>query len=162
MSLTRVADVLDKLYDLFVADATLAAAVTAQTLRIYDGPPITDLSAPSVLCVGAQPSVDEEVGTSVTWEWSSSGTSGHFADIAELIDVPCGIYHLTGDSNDMRAARRAAIGLYAAAAEAVRASTLNIDVVMWCTTAVSSIVQTQTTKGAEVLIRFTARVRTQI
>lgn len=162
MSDTRVADVLDALYDLIVAQTEIAAAITAGTLKAFDGPPTTDFSAGSMLVVGGALTVDEEdPETSVSWDWAAMGRSGQFADIAEWIDVPCAV-HTFGGSTDMRAIRRAAIALYAKAATAIRSSTLSIGEVMWCTCAVSSIQQMQTQSGAECMVRFVARVRTQI
>lgn len=162
MTDTRVADVLTALYDLFVAEAYLAAEVTAGRLKIFDGPPAVDFEADSMLVVGGLPIVDDESETSVSWEWGSLGRSGQFADIDEVIDVPCGVSTVLGNSRDIRTARTSAITIYAKAASAIRASTLSLDVVMWCTTAVSAIKQTQTPTGAECLVAFTARVRTRI
>lgn len=162
MTDTRLADVLDAVYDLLAADTTIAAAVTAGTLKLFDGPPTVDWSGNSMLVVGGLPVEDDESETSVTWSWGSSGRSGEFADVDEWIDIPCGISSVSGNSHDMRALRRTAIGLYAKAASALRASTLNIDVVMWCTSAASAIKQIQTPSGAECIIAFTARVRTRI
>lgn len=161
MSLTRVADVLDKLYDEALVNATLAALVAAGDLVISDGPPIIDWSGKSLLIYGGTDSQEEDGVTNVAWQWNTSGTSGSTAEIAETIQVPCAIVTLRGDA-DMRAARRRAMDIYAAAAEQIRGSTLGIDVVMWETCAVSSIRQSQTADGAEVAINFVAHVRTQI
>lgn len=164
MTDTRVADILDGIYDLFAANATLAAKVTAEQLKIFDGPPTVDFSAPTMLVVGGLPVEDDESMTEVAVNWGSLGRSGQYADVDENIAVPCGIASKIGDSNPagMRAARRAAIDVYAAAASALRASTLSIDVVMWCFSGVTSIRQLQTPSGAECLITFTALVRTRI
>ncbi len=163
MSDTRVADILDALYDLLVAQTDIAAAITAGTLKAFDGPPTTDFSAATMLVVGGTPSADdiETPETSVSWDWATMGRSGEFADIAEFIDVPCAIQTFGGHTN-MRAIRRTAITFYAKAASAIRASTLSIGQVMWCTCAVSSIRQEQTQSGAECLVNFVARIRTQI
>lgn len=163
MTETRVADVLDALYDLVVAEPTIAAAITAETLKAFDGPPTTDFSADTMLVIGGAPFADEVESpeTSVSWDWAAMGRSGEFADIAEWIDVPCTI-QTRGGSADMRTIRRTAITFYAKAAAAIRASTLSIGEVMWCTCAVSSIRQEQTNTGAECLVTFVARVRTQI
>jgi hypothetical protein len=165
MSDTRVADVLDELYDLLAADSTLAALVTSNRLRIFDGPPVSDFAADSMLVVGGVAEVEDDTQTEVSWDWSSLGVSGALADVDEFIDVPCGIASKRGandPSSTIRALRRSAINIYAAAASAIRGSTLGIDQVMWCTCAVSSIKQMQTADGPECLIRFTARVRTRI
>lgn len=165
MTDTRVADILDALYDLWAADATLAAMVTAETLKISDGPPTIDFSARDMLVVGGLPvEDDEESTTDISVTWGSLGRSGGYADVDETITVPCGVASLLGDSTPagMRAARRNAINVYAAAASALRDSTLGIDVVMWCLSGVSGIRQRQTQTGAECLIAFTATVRTRI
>lgn len=161
MTDTRVADVLDALYDLIIAESTIAAAITAQTLKVFDGPPSIDWSGDSLMVIGGRPYVDDEAETSVTWDWGSLGVSGAMADVDEMIDIPCGVGSLAG-RNDMRTLRRTAIGFYAKAASAVRASTLGIDQVMWCTTAVSGIKQQQTQSGAECFVDFLVRVRTRI
>lgn len=165
MTDTIVADVLDKLYDTWVADATLAAMVTSKRLRIFDGPAATDFAADSMLVVGALPVVDDESETSVAWEWASLGVSGAFAEIDEVIQVPCGVASRRG-SNDsgatIRAIRRSAISVYAAASSALRGSQLTLPQVMWCMSNVSSIKQLQTADGPECLVAFTAYVRTLI
>lgn len=163
MTDTRVADVLDALYDLIIAQTDIAAAITAGTLKAYDGPPTTDFSAGTMVVIGGTPSADdiETPETSVSWDWATLGRSGAFADIAEWIDVPCAV-QTRGGSTDMRTLRRTAITFYARAATAIRGSTLSIGEVMWCTCAVSSIRQEQTQTGAECLVNFVARVRTQI
>jgi len=162
MTDTRVADVLNALYDLIAAETSIATAVTAGTLTLSDGPPTVDWSGASMLVVGGVPVVDDESETSVSWDWGSLGRSGQFADIDEWIDVPCGISSKSGNSRDMRTLRGVAIGHYAKAASAIRASTLSLDVVMWCTCAVSAIKQLQTGSGAECIVAFTARVYTRI
>jgi hypothetical protein len=163
MTDTRVADVLDALYDLIVAQTDIAAAITAGTLKAFDGPPTTDFSAATMLVIGGAPFADEieTPETSVSWDWAAMGRSGAFADIAEWIDVPCAI-QTRGGATDMRALRRTAITFYAKAATAIRGSTLSIGEVMWCTCAVSGIRQEQTHSGAECLVTFVARARTQI
>lgn len=163
MTDTRVADVLDAVYDLFVAEPTIAAAIDDGTLVAFDGPPTIDFSADLMLVVGGSVEVDNDAGeTSVTWDWSAMGRSGGNADVEEWIEIPCAVASLDGDAGNMRAARREAIGIYAKAAAAVRDSTLGIGEVMWCICAVSGIRQLQTEDGAECLITFTVRVRTRI
>lgn len=165
MTDTRVADILDALYDLWAGNATLAAMVTAGTLKISDGPPTIDFSARDMLVVGGLPiEDDEESTTDVGLNWGSLGHSGQYADVDENIAVPCGVASVLGDSTPagMRLARRNAINVYAAASSALRDSTLGIDVVMWCLSGVTAIRQRQTQSGAECLIAFTALVRTRI
>lgn len=164
MSETRIADILDGLYDLFAAEATLAAMVTANTLKIFDGPADIEFSAPAMLVVGGQPIVEDESETTATWDWASLGRSGQYADIDEWVFVPCGIATVTGDSTNaaMRVTRRNAINIYAKAAAAARASNLDIDVVMWMITQTSAIRQQKTQSGYECFVNFTVAVRTRI
>lgn len=164
MTDTRVADILDAIYDLFAANTYLAAEVTAERLKIFDGPPTVDWSAASMLCIGGLPIEDDESATEVNLNWGSLGRSGQYADVDENIAVPCGITTKLGDSTPagMRAARRTAITLYAKAASALRDSTLGIDVVMWCFSGVTGIRQAQTPSGSECFVAFTALVRTRI
>lgn len=166
MSDTIVADVLDKMYDLFAANSTLAALVTANRLRIFDGPSDVDWASESMLVVGGRPIVDDtETATSVEWDWATLGVDGAHAEIDEIIQVPCGIGAMRGintTDSTIRQVRRSAISIYAAAASALRGSTLSLGQVMWCTCNVSSIRQFQGTSGPECLIDFTAYVRTRI
>lgn len=162
MSDTRIADILDALYDVVVAQTDIAAAIAAKTLRAFDGPPAVDFSAGTMLVIGGAVNIDDEPQTEVTWEWGSLGVSGTFADVDEQIDIPCGISTKAGNSQAMRTLRRTAIGFYANAAAAIRGTTLSIPQVMWCTPAVSAIQQLQTQSGAECIVSFIARVRTRI
>lgn len=167
MSDTIVADVLDEVYDLFAADATLAALVAASKLRMFDGPVVSDYAADSMLVVGGRATVtDEEPRTEVQWDWASMGVSGAVSEVDEVILVPCGIAAKRGSNTTdvtIRDVRRSAINIYAAAASALRGSTLGLPRVMWCTSNVSSIVQQQTTvDGPECFIDFTAYIRTRI
>jgi hypothetical protein len=166
MSDTIVADVLDKIYDLFAANSTLATLVAAQRLRIFDGPSDIDWASESMLVVGGRPIVDDtDSPTEVVWEWATLGVDGTHAEIDETITVPCGIGSMRGintTNSTMRDVRRTAIGIYAASASALRGSTLTLGQVMWCTANVSSIRQLQSTAGPECLIDFTAFIRTRI
>jgi len=166
MSDTIVADVLDAVYDLFVADATLAALVTAKKLRTFDGPPTSDWAADSMLIVGGRVQVDDEESlTEVSWDWATMGVSGAVSEVDETIAIPCGIAAMRGSSStdaNMRQVRRSAINIYAACGSALRGSTLSLGRVMWCTSNVSAIHQMQTASGPECLIDFTAFVRTRI
>lgn len=164
MTDTRLADILDAVYDLFAAETTLAALVANGALKIFDGPPTIDFSATSMLVVGGRPVQDDESETTATLDWATLGVSGQYADIDEWVFIPCGVATVGGDSTSlgMRATRRTAITIYAKAASALRASTLSIDVVMWCIPQASSLKQQQTQSGSECFIDFTAAVRTRI
>jgi hypothetical protein len=166
MSDTIVADVLDGVYDLFVADATLAALVTAKRLRTFDGPPNSDWAADSMLIVGGRVQVDDEDSTTeVAWDWASMGVSGAISEVDETIAIPCGVAAKRGSNSTdatMRQVRRSAINIYAACGSALRGSTLSLPRVMWCTSNVSSIRQWQTTDGPECFVEFIAFVRTRI
>lgn len=161
MSDTRLADILDALYDKLILESTLAAAIAAGDLTITDGPPITDFSSDSLLVVGGIPEQDNDPETTSTWDWSTLGRSGTYADIAEWIDIPLAVTSLSGDAN-VRTARRTAIGYYAKAAALIRGDWSGIDVVMWSICGPALLKQRQTADGAEVLLTFIARVRTQI
>jgi hypothetical protein len=161
MSDSVVFDALDALYDKFVADATLAAMVTAQTLKIFDGPPTVDFSAPSILVVGARPIVDDDSATTVEWDWGTLGVSGTLAEVDETHEIPCGISSRDGN-NDMRTCRHTARDIWKAAAAVVRGTTLSIPQVMWCIPQVASIRQLHGASGSDVVVSFTAHVRTRI
>jgi hypothetical protein len=154
-------DALDALYDKFVADATLAALVTAQTLKIFDGPALTDLSAPSVLTVGARPVVDDDSASTSDWSWATLGVDGTNAQVDNTLEIPCGISSRDGN-NDMRTCRHTARDIYNAAAAVVRGTTLSIPQVMWCTPQVDAIRQFRGASGSDVVVAFTALVRTRI
>lgn len=163
MSDTIAADVLDQLYVLLTAETTLAAAMAAGTLKIFDGPPTVDFHAESMLTIGAWPVVGEtEPEVAINTDWSAMASSGALADVDQMIDVPLGIYTLLGNSDKMAVCRRTAITYYAKAASAIRGSTLSLGQVMWCIPDIGSVKQTQTENGAECLITFTAHVRTRI
>lgn len=162
MSDTRIADILDALYDLYIADAYLAAEVAANRLSIHDGPTTIELSKESILVIGGSVAVDEDAIGEVQWDWATLGVSGQFANIEEWVRIPCGISTTHGDADDMRALRRRAISIFAAAAAAVRGTNLGISCVMWCIPAVSQFVQRQTPTGPEVVFNFTVAVRTHI
>lgn len=163
MSDTKLADILDKLYDVLVAETTIATAIAANTLVVYDGPPINDLSRGTLIAVGGMPVIDGDLEVTSSWDWSSLGRSGTYADVAEWIDVPFGLATLTGDAN-MRTARRTLIGLYAAAAALFRGEWYvgqGIDTVMWSIPGQLSLTQRQTSDGAEIVGQFVVRIRTQ-
>jgi len=154
-------DAIDALYDKFAADATLAALVTAQTLKIFDGPALTDFSAPSILVVGAHPVVDDDSASINDWDWGTLGVSGTLAEVDESYEIPCGISSRDG-SNDLRACRHNARDIYNAAAAVVRGTTLSIPQVMWCIPQVTSVRQFRGASGCDVVVTFSAHVRTRI
>lgn len=163
MSDTLLADVVDALYDQLIAETFIAAQIAAQALRTFDGPPNGDMSPGSILSIGAQPTVDgEDVSTTVEWDWGSLGVSGQHADIDEWIRVPCGLHTIGGNSDGMRQVRRTAISLYAKAAAYIRGTTLSLPRVMWCIPQPGALTQFQSPQGAEVILAFTANVRTRI
>jgi hypothetical protein len=163
MSDTRLADITDALYDQMIAEAYIAEEIAENRLYTFDGPPIGAMPPGSILSVGASPSIDDEtVSTTVEWNWGSLGVSGAHADIDEWIRVPCGIHTLNGNSDQMREARRTAIAIYAKAAAFIRGTTLSIPQVLWCIPQPGALTQLQTPQGAEVIISFTANVRTRI
>jgi len=161
VSLTVISDALDALYDKFVVDATLAAMVTAQTLKIFDGPGTTDFSGSSILTVGAQPVVEDESVTTVEWDWATLGVSGTAAEVDETYEIPCGISTRDGN-NDMRACRHTAFDIYEAAAAVVRGTTLSVPQVMWCIPQVAAVRQRHGPSGSDCTVLFTAHVRTRI
>lgn len=163
MSDTLLADVVDALYEQLIAVPDIADLIAAKQLRAFDGPLIGDASTGTILSVGSQPSFDgEDTSTTVEWDWATLGISGQFADVDEWIRVPCGIHSIGGNSAGMRDVRRTAIGVYAAAATFIRGTTLGIPRVMWCIPQPGSLTLFQTPRGAEVVLGFTANVRTRI
>lgn len=165
---TQTADVLDALYDLFAGTTAITAAVTAGTLRMFDGPPTVDWGAPSMLSVGGAINVDlDNPDVAVGQDWATLGLD---AQIDEIIEVPCAAGSSDGDVGAMRTVRRTAIGIYAACATAARATNtpglglggLLLQNVMWCLPYVSAVRQMQGASGAECHVLFTIRVRTRI
>lgn len=161
MSDTRLADILDALYDGLIAETYIAAELAAERLKVFDGPPSIDWSGTSMLVVGGRPVQDDTSETTGSWDWGSLGVSGTQASIDEWVFVPCGIATVLGEAN-ARTARRTAIAIYAKAAAYIRGTTLGLDVVMWCIPQLTALKQQQTTSGAEVFIDFTAGIRTRI
>lgn len=161
MSLTVIANAMDALYDVLVLDATLAASVTAGTLKIWDGPAFGDFSEQSILTVGAQPIVDADNATSVDWQWATMGVDGTNAQVDEAYDIPCGISTASGGTN-MRTTRRTAFNLYEAAAAVIRGTTLSIPQVLWGIPQVTSVRYIQGESGSDCLVLFTAHFRTRI
>lgn len=161
MSDTRLADILDALYDGLIAETYIAAEISAERLKAFDGGAVTDWSAISMLVIGGRPFPEDLSETTSSWDWGSLGVSGTSADVDEWIFVPCGIATQLGET-DLRAARRTAIAIYAAAAAFIRGTTLSIPQVMWCIPQPNALRQEQTSSGAEVFVDFTAAIRTRI
>ena len=155
------ADVLDELYDTVVAEAYIAAEITAERLNVFDGPAVTDFSGASVMTIGALPVHEDESLTTSEWSWAAMGRSGANADVDDAFSIPCGIHTVLGD-NDLRTARRTAIAIYAKVAALVRDSTLGLPLVMWCIPQMGSLKQSPTADGSECLITFFVHVRTRI
>lgn len=162
MSLSVIADVLDALYDGLIAETTIAAKVAAGQLFVSDGPPLSDWSAPSILVVGSGPVQDDDSQSETTSSWATLGVDGTNADVEDILTVPLGVTTLIGDATQMRAARREAFTIYAAAYAYIRGTTLAIPQVMWCQPTGASIALQQTADGAEILLRFSARIVTRI
>jgi hypothetical protein len=157
---TLAADVLDAVYDVIAANATIAAAVTAGVLVLSDGPPYGSWGMASMLCVGGRVEVDsDDPDIGVTWEWSTSSTS---AQVAEVITIPVAVTGVDGVAANMRALRRTVIGYWAAASTALRTSTLALPSVMWCLPSPATVRQMQGQSGAECIITASVHVRTQI
>lgn len=160
MSESIWADVLDKMYDLVIAEAYIAAEITAGRLKVFDGPAL-DFSAKTMMTIGALPLVEDESETTSDWNWAAMGRTGANADVDDLFVVPCGIQTKLGEANQ-RTARRVAIDVYAKAAAFYRNTTLNLGAVMWLIPRLASLKQPYTTDGAECLITFGVHVTTRI
>lgn len=162
MSESIWADVLDELYDTIVADSWFATEITAERLAVVDGAIVTDFSGPSLLTIGVHPEHEDESATVVSeWNWASMGATGAMADVDDAFSIPCGISTVLGD-NDLRAARRTAITIFAKVAALVRNSNLGLSGVMWCIPQVASLRQLPTADGSECEISFNIHVRTRI
>lgn len=162
MSESIWADVLDKMYDLVIAETYIAAEIAAERLKAFDGPAINDFSAPTMMTIGGWPvQTDVEPETTSEWNWAAMGVSGTLADVDDAFSVPCGIQTFLGESNQ-RTARRTAINVFAKAAALYRGTTLTLGQVMWCTPQLNSLRQQNTADGAECLITFSVHVRTRI
>lgn len=162
MSETIWADVLDKMHDLVIAESYIAAEITAERLKVFDGPPINDFSEDTILTIGGLPiQTEAEPETTSDWNWAAMGRDGANADVDDMFSVPCGIHTVLGKA-DVRAARRTAIDVYAKAAAFYRNTTLTLGPVMWLIPQMASLRQSYTADGAECLITFFVHVRTRI
>lgn len=164
MSETIWADVLDEMYDLAIAEAYVAAEVTAERLRVFDGPPINQFEEDTILTIGGLPiQAEAEPETTSEWNWAAMGVNGTQADVDDAFSVPCGIHTVLGQA-DLRTARRTAISLYAKVAALYRGPALSLALgpVMWSIPQMASLRQTYTADGSEVLITFFVHVRTRI
>lgn len=165
MSLTVIDALLNKLYDVMIADATIAAGIAADTIKVYDGPGLTDFSGGSILTIGARPVVDDDSTTSVDRDWSTMGVNATTAQMKEAYEIPCGISTRDANSN-MRTVRGIAFGWYAVASAVIRAGdTLispTVPQVMWCQPQMSSIKQLRGNNGCDVVVNFNAVVITVI
>jgi hypothetical protein len=153
------ASVMDAIYAKWVADTTLAAMVTANTLRIYDGPPAEDRSCDRELRLGAI-GEDFEDPIVIAQEWATSGGPA-VAERDETIDIPCSVWVWYGN-NDMSATRAAAQAVFDPACTALRGQTLSLPSVMWIETSAGVFVQVATDSGAAVILTFTVRVQNRL
>lgn len=165
MSLTVVDALLNKLYDVMIADATIAAGITAETIKVFDGPIMSDFAGPTILTIGARPVVDDESVTQVDRDWNTMGVNATTAQIKEMYEIPCGISTRDANSN-MRTCRGTAFGWYATASAVIRAiDTLispTIPQVMWGQPQMASIRQLRGQNGCDVVVNFNAVVITVI
>lgn len=158
-----LADVLDAIYDTLVADVTLAAMVTAETLLISDGPPTGARDRDNELWVGA---LDDPLGDQfdstvvINQSWATAGGPA-VAERDETIDIPCCVWARRGDT-DMRACRRTMQTIFDAACTALRGQTIGVPQLMWLETAAGSASQVQTDDGAAVVVPFTIRAQTRL
>lgn len=161
MSESIWADVLDKLYDLVIVETFIAAEITAERLKVFDGPSNTDFSGATMMTIGALPVMEDESETTSEWNWAAMGRTGANADVDDLFVVPCGIHTRLGRT-DLRTARRTAIDVYAKAAAFYRNTTLTLNQVMWLIPRMATLKQEYTTSGAECLVTFGVHVTTRI
>ena len=161
MSESIWADVLDKMYDLVIAETYIAAEIAAERLKVFDGPAINDFSAATMMTIGGLPIQEDESETTSEWNWAAMGRDGTNADVDDAFSVPCGIQAVLGESN-LRTARRTAINVFAKAAAVYRGTTLGLVGPMWLIPQMASLRQSNTADGAECLITFFVHVRTRI
>jgi len=141
----------------------MAAAISAGTLRTFDGPLTIDWAADSILVVGGSIDADAPEGEPQTadWDWHTLGVSGTAAQVDQPIIVPMAIGTRDG-SVSMRTVRRTALTLYAAAAAFIRGTTLGIPQVMWCIPQTTRIRQIPSSSGSDCIIDFAAMIKTII
>jgi hypothetical protein len=157
------ADVLDKLYDLTVAESFIAEEIAAQRLFVSDGPLINDFAGRSILVIGGIPVDDDESEVTSEWTWATMGRSGTNADVDDRFLVPCGISTVIGQ-NDLRSARRITIGIFSAVAQLMRSDAMSAQLpqVMWCIPQITSLKQLSTGDGSECSLTFGIHVLTRI
>lgn len=153
---SAVFELIDALIAKFSADATL----TANSVKIYDGPPLGDLSEANILFVGAQPS--DQTGTipdaTLTQTWGELGARARFEDLS----VACELVVRDGNT-DLQALRATAKTLLAAVESALRTDfTLSIGRLLWCAVTAGQVVQEQTNKGAAIAVPFTVAGRARL
>jgi hypothetical protein len=158
---TVITTVLNNLYDQIIAEAFIAAEITAERLKTFDGSAINDFSAPSMMTIGGLPITDDLAEISSEWDWATLGVDGTNAQVDDVWHIPCGIHTFLGEAN-LRTARTTALALFTHAMSFIRGTTLGIPQVMWCMPQLATIRQSQTADGAEVLIAFSAHVQTRI
>jgi hypothetical protein len=118
MAETIIPDLLDALVTAWTADATLVAY--GSRLRIYDGPPVTDRSAEIEIWVGATGlEAEEEV---IVFTQNRADFEG---DRDETVTISSAVWVADG-TNNISAARRLAVAVYAACAATIRVSTLSV------------------------------------
>lgn len=167
MSETIWADVLDKMYDLVIAETYIAAEIAAERLKVFDGPPVNQYDEDTILTIGGLPVQTEgEPETTSEWNWAAMGVNGTLADVDDAFSVPCGIHTVLGEAN-LRTARRAAIAVFAKVAALYRGPALSVALagighVLWSIPQMNSLRQSYTADGAECLIIFSVHVRTRI
>jgi hypothetical protein len=161
MSNSVIVSVLNNLYDQAVAVTEVAAAITAGTLRVSDGPAINDFSEQTLMTLGGLPVHEDLAEAASDWNWATLGGSGALADVDEIWHIPCGIHTVIGDGV-FRTTRAIALNLFVPVAQFIRGTTLSIPQVMWCTPSLATVRQSATADGAEVLITFSADIYTRI
>lgn len=138
----------------FHADTTLIATYN---VLVIDGPPLTDLSRPNILFVGAQPS-GEGSGASFAQRWGEMGTRSKY----ELISADCEFWVRDG-STDLSTLRATAKALLAAVESALRTDfTLSVAALQWCSVASGDVIQQQTTTGASIAVPFTITAQARL
>lgn len=142
--------VLDALRTTWSADPTLSAAVTAGTLGIYDGPPVTDRSRPTELWIGASGTDPDETVVS-----GAQDLVDFEGDVDEQLDITCAVWASAGGT-DIAAARSTALALFNAAVTAIRGTTLGLAALRPVTSVTSwDLRQTQAASGVGAVLTFT-------
>ncbi len=156
MATSALWDLLDALVATFRTDPTLTAANVA----VFDGPPITDLSAGNLLFVGAAPNdADDSAPDAVaSQQWGELGARAKYEDL----QLRCELWVVSG-SVDMPARRQAAKTLLDAVENALRADfTLGVGHLLWIHLAGLEVRQMQTQGGSSVAATFTLAARARL